>query len=167
MYTSLVVVTGRAVEEPVLRQGKSKVYVKYTIAVPRPFSTMKDTDFFPIVAWDHTAKSLCRLVRKGQLHSVQGVLRENKYTDSFTGRDIKQISIVAEKIMPYERQMFQKKTLEDVEADLRKSPEEVMASLERGLDDMRPSGEEVFGAKSIEDAVADTEVDITDEDCPR
>lgn len=75
--------SGRAVDRPVLKQGKNKRFCTFTIAVRRPYvqgkiSKEMKTDFFDCIAWGRQADNLRRHLPKGGLVLIQGNLETFK-----------------------------------------------------------------------------------------
>lgn len=74
-----VVLVGRLVKDPVLRESESKKKMSYaTLAVPRSFKNtdgIYDTDFFECVLWDGVAKNTCEYCKKGDIIGVKGRLQ--------------------------------------------------------------------------------------------
>ncbi|MBF0500549.1 MAG: single-stranded DNA-binding protein [Candidatus Riflebacteria bacterium] len=89
MGMTSVVVAGNITKDPELRKtGSGKSWVNLTIAVNRKWKTSdgefrKDTDFFPVVAWNGTAENCVRFLKRGQSVLVEGRLQ----TRSYTGKD--------------------------------------------------------------------------------
>jgi single-strand DNA-binding protein len=79
-YTAM---TGRLVRDPestTLQSGKN--VTKFTLAVGRGKDT---TDFWDCEAWERTAETIQRNVRKGDAITVQGQMTQQHWTDKDTG----------------------------------------------------------------------------------
>lgn len=82
-----IVLLGRLVKDPVLRQCKNgeKCYTKFTIAVSRNFKSSsgeRKTDFIPLIMWEKRAEIACKYLKKGDMISVGGKLITRTYEDS-------------------------------------------------------------------------------------
>lgn len=80
---NLVVLSGRAVDRPELKQGRKQQFCTFTIAVRRPFakSKMSNTpkvDFLDCIAFGRQAVNLRRHLPKGGLIQIQGSLETYK-----------------------------------------------------------------------------------------
>ena len=53
---------------------------KFSIAVPRPFSKEKETDFINCVAWRGQAENLAKYCKKGDKIHVTGRIETRSYT---------------------------------------------------------------------------------------
>lgn len=73
---------GRFVKEPEIRQTASgKAVCKFSLAVDRPFSNPRESDFFNYVAWGKTGEFVGKHFSKGDKIVVQGYLTNQKFTD--------------------------------------------------------------------------------------
>ena len=73
---------GRMTSDPELKQTASGVAVcNFTLAVDRPGSKDKTTDFINMAAWRGTAEFICNHFRKGQRVGISGILTTRNYTD--------------------------------------------------------------------------------------
>lgn len=75
--------TGRLTADPEVRDtGKSKV-CSFSIAVDRDYSRdgERDTDFFDITAWGHTAEFVGKYFHKGSMMTVVGRLQNDQWED--------------------------------------------------------------------------------------
>lgn len=76
-----VVLVGRLVAAPELRQtGSGKSVTSFRLAVDRPTSE-KNTDFLDVVAWEQKAEFAARNFGKGQEVLVDGELQTRSWTD--------------------------------------------------------------------------------------
>lgn len=74
-----VCLSGRSVQDLELKTTKNgKNYVKFRIAVDRPF-TSDTQDFFTLCIWGSTAEFLCRNVTKGTVVTASGYLVVNEW----------------------------------------------------------------------------------------
>ena len=76
---NLVILMGNVGKDPEVRMTASgKKLAKFTLAVRRPFS--KDaTDWFNCAAWEKTAETIEKFVKKGSKISVQGRVQVDSY----------------------------------------------------------------------------------------
>ena len=76
-----IVIQGRLVRDPELRQTQNGTAVAtFTLAVDRDFA--KDqADFFSCTAWRNTAEFVSKYFRKGQLAVVSGKMQSRNWTD--------------------------------------------------------------------------------------
>ena len=76
-----IILSGNLTRDPELRLTQNnKAYVRFSIAVNRPFS--KDAvDFFNLVAWEKTAEFIDKWFSKGSRILVEGRLQTSKYKD--------------------------------------------------------------------------------------
>lgn len=86
-----VVVVGRIVEDPVVKEIDDKKVSNITLAVPRSFKNAEgeyETDFLPVALWNSVAENTAEYCKKGDLVGVKGRMqaKDNK------------LSIVAEKL---------------------------------------------------------------------
>jgi single-strand DNA-binding protein len=98
---NVTILTGRLVADPELRTTQNGVSVtQFTIAVDRGYVKQgeeKQTDFFDVVCWRSTAEFVCKYFNKGNLISVQGMLRTRSYTDK-EGNKRKVTEVLAEQV---------------------------------------------------------------------
>ena len=75
-----VFLSGNLTRDPEIRYTQSgKAYARMGIAVNRPYSKEKVTDFFNLTAWDKTAEFCGRYLHKGSRVLVEGRLQTNSY----------------------------------------------------------------------------------------
>lgn len=75
-----IIVSGNLTKEPEVRYTKSGIsYARTAIAVNRPFSKEKATDFFNLTAWRNTADFFGRYLHKGSKILVVGRLQNSNY----------------------------------------------------------------------------------------
>lgn len=78
-----VILIGRLTKDPELRYIPStgNAVGTFSIAVDRPLSKEKTTDFFEVVAFGRQAESVANYLAKGKLVGVKGSIQNNNYTD--------------------------------------------------------------------------------------
>ena len=77
-----IVIKGRLTKDPELRSTQNGTAVcTVNVAVDRPYSKDKETDFFTVVLWRQTAEFVSKYFTKGQEILVQGEMQSRKYTD--------------------------------------------------------------------------------------
>lgn len=77
-----IVIKGRLTKDPELRSTQNGTAVcTVNVAVDRPYSKDKETDFFTVVFWRQTAEFVSKYFTKGQEILVQGEMQSRKYTD--------------------------------------------------------------------------------------
>jgi single-strand DNA-binding protein len=75
-----VVLIGRLTKDPDLRYTQSGTAVAtFTLAVDRPFSKEKETDFIPCVVWRKQAENCAEYIGKGSLVAVEGRIQVRTY----------------------------------------------------------------------------------------
>lgn len=74
-----VVLVGRLVKDPILRESENKKKMSYvTLAVPRCFKNAEgvyDTDFLECILWEGVATNTCEYCQKGDIVGVKGRLQ--------------------------------------------------------------------------------------------
>ena len=92
------VIQGRLTADPELRTTPGGTPVtSFCIASDRgyiPKGGEKQTDFIDIVAWQHTAETVCKYWKKGQQIIVEGRLQARTYKDK-AGNNRKAVEIIA------------------------------------------------------------------------
>ena len=88
---------GRMAQTPEIRRGKNADYTYFSLAVNRPFSKNKETDFFNIVAFGKTAEFICNYFRKGQLIIIMGHMINDSYTDKNDNNRV-QTKVIADQV---------------------------------------------------------------------
>ena len=77
-----ITIKGRLTKDPELRNTQSGTAVcTVNVAVDRPYSKDKETDFFTVVFWRQTAEFVSKYFSKGQEILVQGEMQSRKYED--------------------------------------------------------------------------------------
>lgn len=96
-----VIMMGRLVRDPELKTTPSGVNVaNFRIAVDRNFVKKGDerqSDFFDVVCWRHTAEFVCKYFGKGNLVAVEGQLQTRTY-QAKDGSTRTAVEIVADNI---------------------------------------------------------------------
>lgn len=94
---NVVNLQGRITQMPELRTGKNADYTYFSLAVSRPFSKNRETDFFNIVAFGSTAEFICKYFKKGQPIIIMGHMINDKYTDK-NGNNRIQTKVIANQV---------------------------------------------------------------------
>lgn len=78
-----VVLIGRLTRDPELRYTHSggNAVANFTLAVDRPFSKNKETDFIPIITWRNQAENAAKYLAKGSQVAVEGRIQVRQYED--------------------------------------------------------------------------------------
>lgn len=77
-----IIIKGRLTSDPELKHTQSDTPVcSVNVAVDRPYSKDKETDFFTVVFWRQAAEFVCKYFSKGQEILVQGEMQSRKYED--------------------------------------------------------------------------------------
>ena len=80
-----VILMGRLTRDPDLRTTQSGITMcRFSMAVDRSFTRQgeeRQTDFFEVTAWKHTAEFVSRYFSRGQMIFVAGRLQNNNYED--------------------------------------------------------------------------------------
>ena len=77
-----VILIGRLTRDPELRYTNSgHAVANFTLAVDRPFSKEKETDFIPIIVWQKQAENCAEYLLKGSQVAVEGRLQVRGYED--------------------------------------------------------------------------------------
>ena len=75
-----ITLLGRLVKDPDVKYTASgKCVTQITLAVDRPFSKEKETDFIPVVLWDKQAELVGNSCQKGHRLLVEGRLQIRSY----------------------------------------------------------------------------------------
>lgn len=71
---------GRLTKDPDLKTTQSGLSVcRFTVAVDRPYSKEKQTDFINCLAWRQTADFICKYFTKGQRIALIGSIQTGSY----------------------------------------------------------------------------------------
>ena len=78
-----VILIGRLTADPELRFAAStgRAVTNFRLAVDRPFSKEKKTDFFRVVVWGKQAEAVAKYLNKGSQCAVNGSIQIDQYTD--------------------------------------------------------------------------------------
>ena len=75
-----VTLIGRLTKDPDLKTTQSGLSVcRFTVAVDRPYSKEKQTDFINCLAWRQTADFICKYFTKGQRIALIGSIQTGSY----------------------------------------------------------------------------------------
>ena len=75
-----VALIGRLTKDPDLKTTQSGLSVcRFTVAVDRPYSKEKQTDFINCLAWRQTADFICKYFAKGQRIALIGSIQAGSY----------------------------------------------------------------------------------------
>jgi len=99
-----VVLIGRITRDLELRQGQSREYLGFSIAVQRNFKNANgsyDTDFINCIAFGQTAVLMSKFLQKGALVSVEGRMQQRSYENS-QGQNINVIEVVTSNVQALE-----------------------------------------------------------------
>lgn len=92
-----VILLGRLTRDVETRNGQNGTIARTGIAVDRPFSKGKDTDFFNLVAFGKTGDFLSKWFEKGSKILVEGHLQSSKYKNK-DGVEVTAIDVIIEQI---------------------------------------------------------------------
>ncbi|WHY76086.1 single-stranded DNA-binding protein [Neobacillus sp. WH10] len=93
-----VVLVGRLTKDPDLRYTPNGVPVAtFTLAVNRPFSKEKESDFINCVVWKKAAENVANFLKKGSLAGVDGRIQTRNY-EGQDGKKIYVTEVVAESV---------------------------------------------------------------------
>lgn len=93
-----IIITGRLVADPELRQTQSSIAVtKFRIAVQRRFSKEEKTDFFDVEAWRAAAEFVSKYFTKGKLIEIDGTLQTSPWEDKNQSKH-QGVKIIAEQV---------------------------------------------------------------------
>lgn len=94
-----VVLIGRLTRDPEIRytSGTQNAVATFTIAVDRPFSKEKATDFLRIVVFGKQAENCERFLTKGRLVGIQGRIQTGSYKTQ-TGETRYTTDIIADRV---------------------------------------------------------------------
>lgn len=79
---NILMLTGRWTRDHELRYSQNGTAVlKNSLAVNRPFSKNKETDFFDITIFGKIAENTANYTKKGMLVGIEGRLQQNRWED--------------------------------------------------------------------------------------
>ena len=77
-----IVLMGRLTADPELQHtGNDLSVTNFSVAVDRPMSKEKTTDFINVVAWRKTAEFITKYFHKGSMILIRGSLQMRRYED--------------------------------------------------------------------------------------
>lgn len=100
-----VVIVGRLVRDPELRKTASdRSVVAFTIALDNRTTNNgeKSTSYIPCTAWNSTAESIAKFMKKGSLVGVDGHLNQRSYTAN-DGRKVSVVEVIADSVQFLEK----------------------------------------------------------------
>jgi len=108
---NVIAISGRLTALPELKKTPSgKSVCSFSLAVDRP--RVKDiTDFFTVVAWEHTAEYISKYAGRGDTVEVNGILTTRSYEDR-SGAKRTVIEIKADEARIVHRQVRQAESTE-------------------------------------------------------
>ena len=76
-----VIMIGRLTKDPELRYipNSGKAVANFDIAVDRPFSKEKETDFFKVQVWGKMAENCANYLAKGSQAGIRGRIQNRRY----------------------------------------------------------------------------------------
>lgn len=100
-----VVIVGRLVRDPELRKTASdRSVVAFTVALDNRTTNNgeKSTSYIPCTAWNNTAESIAKFMKKGSLVGVDGHLNQRSYTAN-DGRKVSVVEVIADSVQFLEK----------------------------------------------------------------
>lgn len=100
-----VVIVGRLVRDPELRKTASdRSVVAFTVALDNRTTNNgeKSTSYIPCTAWNSTAESIAKFMKKGSLVGVDGHLNQRSYTAN-DGRKVSVVEVIADYVQFLEK----------------------------------------------------------------
>lgn len=100
-----VVIVGRLVRDPELRKTASdRSVVTFTVALDNRTTNNgeKSTSYIPCTAWNSTAESIAKFMKKGSLVGVDGHLNQRSYTAN-DGRKVSVVEVIADSVQFLEK----------------------------------------------------------------
>lgn len=100
-----VVIVGRLVRDPELRKTASdRSVVAFTVALDNRTTNNgeKSTSYIPCTAWNSTAESIAKFMKKGSLVGVDGHLNQRSYTAN-DGRKVSVVEVIADSVQFLEK----------------------------------------------------------------
>ena len=93
-----IIIKGRLTKDPELRHTQSDTAVcTVNVAVDRPYSKDKETDFFTVVFWRQTAEFICKYFAKGRMAVAEGRLQIRDWKDR-EGNNRRSAEVVADNV---------------------------------------------------------------------
>lgn len=103
-----VVIVGRLVRDPELRKTASdRSVVAFTVALDNRTTNNgeKSTSYIPCTAWNSTAESIAKFMKKGSLVGVDGHLNQRSYTAN-DGRKVSVVEVIADSVQFLEKKNY-------------------------------------------------------------
>lgn len=100
---NIVVLTGNLGRDPELKKIGEKVVANLSIAVNEVHGDEEETSWFDLTAWGKTAEIASNL-RSGERITVQGKLKQRRWTDEKTKEKKSKVSVTIFEIQKNERQ---------------------------------------------------------------
>ena len=100
-----VVLVGRLTRDPELRKTASdRSVVAFTVALDNRTTNNgeKSTSYIPCTAWNSTAESIAKFMKKGSLVGVDGHLNQRSYTAN-DGRKVSVVEVIADSVQFLEK----------------------------------------------------------------
>lgn len=100
-----VVIVGRLVRDLELRKTASdRSVVAFTVALDNRTTNNgeKSTSYIPCTAWNSTAESIAKFMKKGSLVGVDGHLNQRSYTAN-DGRKVSVVEVIADSVQFLEK----------------------------------------------------------------
>lgn len=95
---NITVLVGRLTRDPELRYTQNGTAVaNFNLAVDRPFSKEKETDFINCVAWRKQAENLAQYMKKGSQIGISGRIQTRNYEDK-DGKRVYVTEVVADSV---------------------------------------------------------------------
>ena len=93
-----VILIGRLTKDPELRYipNSGKAVANFDIAVDRPFSKEKETDFFKVQVWGKMAENCANYLAKGSQAGIRGRIQNRRY--EVNGQKRYATEIIAEEV---------------------------------------------------------------------
>ena len=98
-------IVGRLVRDPELRKTASdRSVVAFTVALDNRTTNNgeKSTSYIPCTAWNSTAESIAKFMKKGSLVGVDGHLNQRSYTAN-DGRKVSVVEVIADSVQFLEK----------------------------------------------------------------
>lgn len=98
-----VTLIGRLVKKPEIKYTTSGQAVsKFSMAVGESYMVNNEkkeiTSFFDIVVWGNQAVNCEKYLNKGSQTAISGRLRQNRWTDQTTGKNLSKVEIIADSV---------------------------------------------------------------------
>lgn len=100
-----VVIVGRLVRDPeLIKTASDRSVVAFTVALDNRTTNNgeKSTSYIPCTAWNSTAESIAKFMKKGSLVGVDGHLNQRSYTAN-DGRKVSVVEVIADSVQFLEK----------------------------------------------------------------